>query len=120
MADQTMVITEGIKTGILDISAQANVLHGNAAGTDFFKFPNDGKVLLVMDSVTGDTLTFTSVACSHGRTETLAPVVASGKMAVFGPFNPDIWNQADGCVKFKPTAANAGDHLLAVRVGTPT
>jgi len=120
MADQTMTVVESTKAGVLDISASAAVLHGNAAGGGFFRFANDGKVLLAMDSVTGDTVTFTAVNCSHGRTEALAPVVASGKMAVFGPFAPAQWNQSDGCVTFKPTAANIGDHYLAVRVGIPT
>lgn len=120
MADQTFTVTESVKAGILDMAAHANKLNGNAAGTDWFYIPNDGKVVLYVDGITGDTFTFTAVADKFGRVETLAPVVAAGKNAVIGPFNPDIWNQSNGAVQFKPTAANAGDIMLAVRVGTPT
>jgi hypothetical protein len=115
-----MTVTEGSKTGTVDQLVAANALAGNAAAGSYFRIPNDGKVVLLMGSVTGDTLTFSAVACSHGRTETLAPVAASGKYAVFGPWNPALWNQADGCVIFKPTAGNAGDKYLAVRCGNPT
>lgn len=120
MADQTFTVVEGVKAGILDCSAHASALAGNATGGDYFRIPNDGKVVLYVDGVTGDTFTFTAVTDKFGRTETLAPVVAVGKVALIGPFLPDIWNQADGCVIFKPTAGNANDILLAVRVGTPT
>ena len=120
MADQTFTVVEGVKAGLLDITAVTGHLHGNAAGGDDFYIPNDGKVVLVIDGTTGDTFTFTPVLDKFGRTETLAPVVAAGKLAVLGPWLPDIWNQSNGCVKFVPTAGNAGDTLLAVRVGTPT
>jgi hypothetical protein len=120
MADQTMTVLEGSKTGVVDQLVHANSKAGNAAAGGFFRIPNDGKVVLLMGSVTGDTLTFSAVNCSHGRTETLAPTAASGKFAVFGPWAPSQWNQSDGCVIFKPTAGNAGDLYLAVRVGNPT
>jgi len=116
MADQIMTVVQGTKAGILDVAGNANVLHGNAAGTDYFYFANDGRTVLIVDGVTGDTFTFTAVADKYSRTETLAPVVATGKLAIIGPFLPELWNDANGRVKFKPTAANAGDHLLAVRV----
>jgi hypothetical protein len=120
MADITFSVVEGVKAGIADFTAHANAKLGNEAGGDYFRVPNDGKVLLYIYAGTGDTFTFSPVLCSHGRTETLAPVVAAGKFAVLGPWSPDIFNQADGCVQFKPTAGNAGDIMLAVRVGTPT
>lgn len=120
MADVTMTVTECVKAGLLDLENDANVELGNAAGGDWFYIPNDGKVILFVDGVTGDTFTFTAVADKFGRTETLAPVVVAGNNALIGPFNPDIWNQANGCVQFKPTVGNVGDFLNAVRVGTPT
>lgn len=121
MADYTFTVTEGVKAGIVNIAAHANKVLGTTIGTtDYARIPNDGKVVLLMDSVTGDTLTFTPVLDKFGRTESLVPVTAAGKFVCFGPFNPEIWNQADGCVIFKCTAGNAGDVYLALRVGTPT
>jgi hypothetical protein len=121
MADYTFTVVEGVKAGIASITAHASKVAGNTLGTtDYARIPNDGKVVLLVDGVTGDTLTFTPVVDKFGRTETLAPVVAAGKFACIGPFNPEIWNQADGCVIFKCTAGNANDIYLALRVGTPT
>lgn len=121
MADYIFTITEGVKAGIVSITAHANKVAGNTLGTtDYARIPNDGKVVLLMDSVTGDTLTFSAVPCSHGRTETLTPIAAAGKFVCFGPFSPDEWNQSDGCVIFKLTAGNANDIFLALRTGNPT
>ena len=125
MADYTFTVAEGVKAGIVNIAGvvggAANHVHGDTLGTtDYARIPNDGKVVLLVDGVTGDTLTFTPVLDKFGRTEALAPVVGAGKFACIGPFLPDIWNQADGCVIFKCTAGNAGDVYLALRVGTPT
>lgn len=116
----TMTVVESVKAGILSVADHASKQLGNAAGGDYFYFANDGKTVLVVDGVTGDTFTFTAVTCSHGRTETLTAVVAAGKFAIIGPFLPELWNDATGNVKFKPTVGNAGDLLLAVRVSRPT
>jgi len=120
MADQVMTVVPAVKAGILDMSANASAKAGNAAGGDDFLFPNDGKTVLYVDGITGDTFTFTAVADKYGRTETLAVVVAVGKNAVIGPFLPDLWNDAAGRVTFVPTVGNVGDKLLAVRVANPT
>lgn len=120
MADQVMTVVECVKAGILDLSGNASAKAGNAAAGSNFLFPNDGKTVLFVDGVTGDTFTFTPVVDKFGRTETLAPVVAAGKKALIGPFLPELWNNSDGRVVFKPTAGNALDILLAVRVSKPT
>ena len=116
MADQTMIVVTGVKAGVR-VDNHANVLHGNAAGADYFLMPNNGKTVLLVDSATGDTYTFTAIACSHGRTETLAVVVAASCSEAIGPFDPSMWNDANGCVKFKPTVGQVLDHLLAVSIG---
>ncbi len=120
MADQTMVVTPAVKAGLLDLALNANALAGNAAAGDDFLLPNDGKSFLYVDGITGDTFTFTAVNDKFGRTETLAPVVAIGKNAIIGPFNPELWNNSDGQIVMKPTAGNAGDFLLWVQVANPT
>lgn len=120
MALITMVVSNSVKAGILDMAADANVRLGNAAAGSGFDFPNDGRTVLIVDGVTGDTFTFTAVADKFGRTETLAPVVAAGKWAIIGPFLPELWNNASGNVHFLPTAGNAGDILLAVRIANPS
>jgi len=120
MADQTMTVVAAVKAGILDVAGHGSALAGNAAGGDDFLMPNDGRTVLVVVSGTGDTFTFTAVSCSHGRTETLAPVVAASKTAILGPFDPALWNNSAGQVVFVPTAGNADDKLLAVKVANPT
>lgn len=122
MTDKVFDITEAVKAGILDVGGHANVLEGNAAGTDFFVMPNDGKTVLVC--VCGESpkvITFTAVPDKYGRTETLTVTPGTSKTSVIGPFMPELWNDSSGCLKFKP--ADGGlvtDLYLAVRVGKPT
>ncbi len=117
MADITMAVVECVRTGLLDIGTVTGVRAGNAAGTDDWLMPNDGKTVLAIDGVTGDTWTFQSVADKYGRTESLTPTVGAGKFALIGPFVPEIWNDGLGRLKFKPSAGgNPNDKLLAVRV----
>jgi hypothetical protein len=118
----TMTVRPLTKAGVSDLAADAYVQLGNAAGGagGEFLFPNDGKTFLYVDGVTGDTFTFTAVADKYGRTETLAVTVAAGKNGAYGPFLPELWNNAAGCVRFIVTAGNVGDLLLAVRVANPT
>lgn len=121
MADQTFTVTEGIKAGILDILLNANTKAGNAAGTDNFYIPNDGKVVLFVTSTAATSaINFTPVLDKFGRTETLQVSPTTLRLCVIGPFNPEIWNQSNGCVAFKPAAGVATDHYTAVRIGTPT
>ena len=122
MADITFAVVEGTKAGILSVADHASVRAGNAAGTDYFRIPNDGKVvLMVIGDAGAKALSFTPVTDKFGRTETLTVAVTASKYSVVGPFLPDVWNQADGCVIFKPAAGGqAGDKYLAVRAGLPT
>jgi len=58
-----------------------------------------GNILLVVENAGtsgAQTLTITSVACSHGRTETLSRAVAQGSEQVLGPFPPELWNDGNG------------------------
>lgn len=122
MADQTMVLTEGIKAGILDVTVHANAKLGNSAATDYFYMPNDGKVVLVcVVGAAAKAITFTPVLDKFGRTETLVVTPTASKTSVIGPFLPELWNQVNGCVKFQPAAGGlVTDIYLAVRVGNPT
>jgi len=120
MADITMSVRALAKAGVSDLDSDAYCVAGNAAGGSDFLFPNDGKTIIVVDGVTGDTLTFTARADKYGRTETLAVTVAVGQWGAYGPFLPELWNDSAGNVHFVPTAGNAGDKFLAVRVANPT
>ena len=116
MANVTMGVHELART-MVDVDGDADVELGNAAGATFtFAMPNDGKTILILHAVTGDTWGFTPTTCSHGRTETLNAVVAATKIALIGPFPPELWNNGDGQVIINPTADNVGDFLLAVKL----
>jgi hypothetical protein len=119
MADVTMSVRALTKAGVSDLDSDAYAVAGNA-GTGDFLFPNDGKTIVILDGVTGDTLTFTARADKYGRTETLAVTVAVGQWGAYGPFLPELWNDGSGMVHFVPTARNAGDKILAVRIANPT
>lgn len=122
MADYTLTVTALTKAGIIDLDSNVNAKAGNTIAAGDYLFPNDGKTILLMDAGTGTTITFTARADKYGRTETLAVAVAGGggEIAAFGPFLPELWNDAAGMVHFVPTAYNAGDIYLALRVANPT
>lgn len=118
MADQTLTVTDALKTGILDVTAHANKVLGNAAGADHFYFANDGKTILVcVVGASAKQITFTAVTNEWGRTETLQVTPTSSKTSVIGPFKPHLFNQTDGTVKFQPAASGlATDIYLALRI----
>ena len=118
MADQTFVVTDLVKAGILDITNNANVLAGSAAGSDFFIFPNDGNTFLAVSAgASVKVITFTAITNQWGRTETLTFSPTASKFSLAGPFPPDLFNQSDGTVKFKPaTSGHADDDYLVVRI----
>lgn len=119
MPDQTMKVVDGIKEGILDVTAHANALTSDAAGADDFLMPNDGKTVLVVvcTAAASSAIAFTAVANKWGRTETLSVTPTISKTSVIGPFPPRLWNNADGQVEFDPAGAGlATEYYLAVRV----
>ena len=118
MADQTFTITDLVKAGINDITASGNKLLGNAAGSSFFIFPNDGNTFLaVAAGASVKVITFTAVNNQYGRTETLTFSPTVSKFSLAGPFPPHLFNQSDGTVKFKPaTSGDVGDTYLVVRI----
>ena len=118
MADITFVVVDGSKNGVLDIANHASKRLGNAAGSDFFYIPNDGKTVLVcVCGAAAKQLTFTAIANQWGRTETLTPTPTSSGSSIIGPFKPHLFNNASGNVAFKPAASGlATDIYLAVRV----
>lgn len=89
-------------------------------GASGFQFANDGKTLLfVMDQLAtgaGDTLTFIGVNDKYGRAETtLARTITAKKMYIYGPFDPSLWNDVAGMVRFAFTTADAKTTLMAIR-----
>ena len=118
MADQTFTVTDLVKAGILDVTASGNKLLGNAAGADFFIFPNDGNTFLVVVAGAGvKVITYTAVVNQYGRTESTTFSPTASKTSLAGPFPPHLFNQSDGTVKFKPaTSGDVGDTYLVVRI----
>jgi len=126
MADVTFTVTESVKAGIMDVSdiliAPYRQL-GDAAGTDDFLMPNDGKTfLLIVGGAAASDIVFTQVKDKYGRSETthLTFDPALSKTSLVGPFLPELWNQHGGLLKFKPAAPVTADVYLAVRVANPT
>lgn len=122
MADQTFTVVKCTKAGILDVSVHASKKLGNSASTDFFKMPNDGHTVLVMAvGASAKLITVTAVTDKYGRTETLTIQPVDSKTSMAGPFLPELWNDSDGNLKFKPAAGGlATDIYLAVSTGNPT
>ena len=118
MTVQTFTVVDAVKAGVLDISNHTDKKLGNAAGTDYFKIPNDGKTVLVcICGASAKLLTFTAIANQWGRTETLTPTPTSSGESIIGPFKPHLFNNTDGKVWFKPASGGQGtDIYLAVRV----
>ncbi len=118
MADVDMVVSELTRaTGIPDIGADANVETGTA-GTPYY-FPNDGKTLLAFEAgaAAGTVITFTGNLDPFGRAAgSLTFTVAAGDVGIVGPFDPLLFNDADGRVKFTIGAADVSDLYLAVRL----
>ena len=116
MADVDMAVSTLTRvTGIPDIISDVNVVDGND-GTPYY-FPNDGMTLLAFGAAVGCTITFTGYADEYGRAATsFTFIVAAGDTGLVGPFDPHLWNDSDGRVKFIISAANATDYFLAVRL----
>lgn len=77
-------------------------------------FENDGRTELVVHNgdASSRTCTVVGVACSHGRTASLAVAVAAGKRAVLGPFDKELFNQ--------PSGADQGKVYVDWSASTPT
>jgi len=122
MADQTFTVVKGVKAGIIDVSDHSDKLLGNAAGSDFFKMPNDGNTVLVCAvGASSKLITFTAVVDKYGRTEALTVQPVDSKTSIVGPFLPELWNDSDGNLKFKPADGGlATDIYLAISTGNPT
>jgi len=118
MADVDMAVSTLTRvTGIPDIENDTNVVDGDD-GTPYY-FPNDGMTLLAFQAgaAAGTTITFTGYADEYGRVATsFTFIVAAGNTGLVGPFDPHLWNDSDGRVKFTIGAADATDHYLAIRL----
>jgi len=102
----------------------ALMVGADTQGTSGFSFSNDGKtVLFVLDQLaggTGDVITFIGVNDKYGRAETtLTRTVTARKIFIYGPFDPGLWNDAAGKVRFAFTTHDAKTTLIAVRVTNP-
>jgi hypothetical protein len=119
MAKQIMTVQTFAKAGIADLMAGGTL--GNALDVgQGFAFANDGKTILLCSIATGsasnETVTFTAVNDEDGRTETLAPVIVKGKIAVYGPFPPALWNDGNGMVNAALTQKQVGDSYTAIKM----
>ena len=73
---------------------------------DTYFLPNNGKVVLLVTSTPGCTVTVETPATVDGLAVTdLTATVGAAKQHVIGPFPPQVYNQADGTVKVTFSAA---------------
>jgi hypothetical protein len=121
MAREELTVKDAVKAGIDDLIDEATAGDDTDSGSGG-SFANDGKTVLICQINGGstETITFTAVNDPYGRTETLAPTVADGKIGVIGPFMPEIWNQTNGKIYFALTQKSSSDRFVAVRVANPT
>ena len=65
-----------------------------------FEVANSGGDVLIVVQNNGtsgaQTLTITSVTCSHGRTSDISRAVGQNDVQVLGPFPPELWNDSSG------------------------
>lgn len=52
-----------------------------------------------------------------GRTETLAPVLGAKQSLIVGPLLPELFNDSDGYVRFKPNVSGDDKYYSAIQVG---
>jgi len=121
MAREELTVQNAVKAGIADLITVATAGDATDSGSGG-SFVNDGKTVLICKIAGGntETVTFTAINDPYGRTETLAPTVADGKIGVIGPFMPELWNQTTGKIHFALTQKDASDNFVAVRVANPT
>jgi len=121
MARETLTVQNAVKAGIADLIAVATAGDATDSGMGG-SFLNDGRTVLICQIAGGstETITFTAVTNQWGRTETLAPTVADGKIGIIGPFAPRLWNQSDGKIYFALTQKDASDYFVAVRTANPS
>jgi hypothetical protein len=88
--------------------------HQGVTSTDVAYFPNDGRVLLIMQSTAGGNVTVTTPNTVDAMAIT-DQVIAAGatKVQIHGPFPPSIYNDANGKVK---VVVSADMDLLAIRM----
>jgi hypothetical protein len=104
------------EVGKVDITASPAV--AGTAGTPFY-FPNDGQTFIAFlgGAAAGDVMTFVSKVDKFGRDAAIKTfTVAAGKTGLVGPFDPGLWNNADGKVEFTLGVGKATDYYLAVRL----
>lgn len=96
--DLTVTTAAAFNGGIPDIAGVAATL------TDGNQFLNDGKTRLSVVNGSGGALTVTFALPAtpknlNGLVATQPKTVATGKTAIYGPFEPGTYNQTDGKVR---------------------
>ena len=80
-----------------------------SAGSSGNQWVLGGKDLVIVEETGGggQTITFTSVNCAHGRTGDIAAyALGANEFAVFGAFNVEGWRQTDLKLYFEANSAN--------------
>jgi hypothetical protein len=95
---------------VLPLGAGSAQLTGQAAdAVNFNSTPCTGREMVIVHNtdVGAQTVTFHSVADAFNRTgDITAYSIPAGKKAVFGPFRPSEWRQADGNLYIDASSAN--------------
>ena len=114
MADIDIIINDeaGSRGKVLDFT-------GSLTGTDDYFFYNDGKTRLLVKKGTGadTTMTVTSTFTKDGQAlEDPAEPIAANEEKWFGPYDPSVYNDANGKVKVEFMGTLTNVEVAAVRV----
>lgn len=96
MARDTLTVNQ---IGGANAQYTADITPTDIVAANGLQVANNGSVLInVTNNGTSgaQTLTITSVACSHGRTDDISRAVAQGSSQTLGPFPPELWNDSSG------------------------
>ena len=110
MADVTLTVYDVTRAAGLSFTAS----HTDAVNTNTYYVPNDGRVLLLLLSAAGATVTVTTPNTVDLMAIADLAITATGAATqVHGPFPPSIYNDANGNIKL---AVSAATDVMAIRM----
>jgi hypothetical protein len=112
MADYTLTVYDVGRTTAAGANFTGNKT--SVTSSDVTYFPNDGRVLLVLQSTGGGNVTVVTPGTVDAMAITdLVIAATAARLQIHGPFPPSIYNDANGKVM---VTVSANTDLLAIRM----